>query len=261
MFYWIYEIPTGTAALLFAAFFVVANTLGVYLVRPMLRSLIGDSADGNSLISNAISLYSVMFGLLLGMVAVATYEDLSDAQKVAENEATSLAALYRDVAAYPEPTATTLTTVLKEYTRYVIDVAWPQERKGIVPKGGTQIVDVFQSTLYKFEPKSKSQEALHTEALRQFNQFVINRRARLNAITMAIPPIMWVTVAGGSVVCLILMWLFDANRRTLAVLSGIMAFALGSVIGLIALMDNPFHSEIGVSSDAYQLIYETLMNR
>jgi hypothetical protein len=56
------------------------------------------------------------------------------------------------------------------------------------------------------------------------------------------------------------MWLFDASRRALLVLSGIAAFALGSMVGLIALLDNPFKGELSVSSAPYQLIIDNLMN-
>jgi hypothetical protein len=42
-------------------------------------------------------------------------------------------------------------------------------------------------------------------------------------------------------------------------LGGVISFFLAMMISLIALMDHPFRGEVGVSSDAFQLIYDQLM--
>ncbi|MGL4405748.1 MAG: hypothetical protein ACRCT6_08315 [Notoacmeibacter sp.] len=66
-------------------------------------------------------------------------------------------------------------------------------------------------------------------------------------------------MAAGPFLLTPLMWLFDASRKALLVLSGIAAFTLGSMTGLIALMDHPFREELSVSSAPYQLIINDLM--
>lgn len=258
MFIWIYNLPAGLGILLFGLTFVATNALGVFLVRPMIRPLVAELSDENELIGNSMSLYSVMFGLLLGMLAVITYQNLTDSQGVADSEATAVAALYRDVTAYPEPDRTALQDRLRDYTRYVIEEAWPMQRRGLFPAGGR--VTEIQNVLFAFEPKTEGQKAVHAEALRQFNSFVVFRRARLAALTTGLPPVLWYTMVGGTVLCLMLMWLFDATTKAMLALSGVTAFALGSVIGLIALMDNPFLGELGVSSAPYELVYSQLMH-
>jgi len=47
--------------------------------------------------------FGVIYGLLLGLLAVATYQNRLEVEKSNANEAASLLALYRNVAAYPEP--------------------------------------------------------------------------------------------------------------------------------------------------------------
>jgi hypothetical protein len=259
VFYWIYEIPSWLASAGFIVTFLVVNSLGVYFIRPKIRPLVADLTDENNLIGNVLSLYSVMFGLLMGTLAVVTYQNLSDAQKIVDTEATAIAALYRDVSSYPEPVRAQLTAGIKEYTRYVIEEAWPLQQQGIVPKGGVTRTDGIQKLLFGFEPTTAGQQAIHQETLRQFNSFVVARRARLGAVQNAIPSILWWTMASGSLVLMALMWLFDASRQALLVLSGIAAFALGSMTGLIALMDHPFRGELSVSAEAFRLVVENLM--
>ena len=178
MFYWIYDLSTWTVAFLFAALFIGFNWLGAIFIRPFLRMFLRGQEDTNNIVGYVLGLYSVMYGLLVGMLAIVTYQTLSEAQATAEKEATSLAALYRDAQSYPEPTSKTLTTLLRDYTQYVINEAWPLQRKGVVPIGGTQRVEVIRSQIVQFEPKTKGQEILHAEALRQFNEFISIRTAR-----------------------------------------------------------------------------------
>jgi hypothetical protein len=259
MFTWIYDFPGWFGALFFAFLFVAFNTLGIHYIRPKIRAVVADIEDVNDLVSNAMGIYSVMFGILLGMLAVITYENLTEAQKVADSEATAIGALYRDVSAYPEPIGSQLRISLKDYTRYVIDEAWPLQRRGITPKGGVERVTTFQNLLVSFEPKTEGQKLIHGETLRQFNEFIVFRRARLNSISISMPPILWQVMVGGSVICLVMIWLFDAHTRAMLLLSGISAFALGAVIGLIMLLDNPFLGDLSVSSQPYELIYQQLM--
>jgi hypothetical protein len=61
-------------------------------------------------------------------------------------EATAWASLYRDVSSYPEPNRTELHD-LREYTRYVIEEAWPLQRKGIVPAGRIDRITAFRARL------------------------------------------------------------------------------------------------------------------
>src|SRR4029079_9663710 len=138
--------------------------------------------------------FGVIYGLLLGLLAVATYQNHSDVEKAVSSEASSLAALYRDVTGYPEPQRTELKTLLRKYTRYVIDEAWPLQQQGIVPPGAVKQVAEFQESLIRFEPQTKAQEALHAEAMRQFGDFFEQRRIRLYSVNSGIPGLLWYTV-------------------------------------------------------------------
>ena len=195
------------------------------------------------------------------MLAIATYQALSDAEKTVVNETSALTSLYRDVSSYPEPNRSELQTLLAEYTRYVIEEAWPLQRKGIIPGGGSDRVTAFQAKLMAFEPQTKGQEAIHAEALRQFNALIGARRMRLYSVQSGIPAIMWYTIVATSVIGLILIWLLDLRLITHLLLGGLTAFVMGSMICLIALMDNPYRGELSVSPQAFQLVYDRHMKK
>jgi len=148
--------------------------------------------------------------------------------------------------------------MLRAHTRYLIEDAWPQQRKGIVPVDESHRITALQARLALFEPQTKAQELLHQNTLRQFNTFYEDRRARIYSLTTGIPPILWYTVAVGALINMILLWLFDLPRRTHFILGGLISFYLGTIISVTALMDHPYRGALGLSPDAFQLIYQVM---
>ena len=261
MFYWIYDIPAFWVIVLFEVVFVVVCWLGTLMLRPSARSWLREEPRLNDMLAAFLQYFGVIYGLLLGLLAVATYQNRLDVEKSNANEASSLSALYRNVTAYPEPSRTELQNLLKEHTRYLIEKAWPQQRKGIVPVEDVDRVAVLQARLAVFEPQTKAQELLHENTLRQFNTFYERRRERIYTLTSGIPAILWYTVAVGAIINVILMWLFDLRPHAHWMLGGLIAFYLGTVISVIALMDHPYRGELGLSPDAFQIIYHQVMGQ
>jgi hypothetical protein len=57
--------------------------------------------------------------------------------------------------------------------------------------GGIDRITAFQARLTSFEPQTKGQEALHAEALRQYNNLLEHRRMPLYSVETSIPPFIW----------------------------------------------------------------------
>ena len=259
MFFWLYELPTAGMVALVAGFFVVATWLGILFVRPVLRLVVRRDPAANDLIGAILASHGVYYGILLGLLAVATYQNYSDAGTTVSNEAAALAALYRDVSFYPVPVRDTLQGSLREYTRFVIEEAWPQQRRGIIPTGGTARITVFQEALSAFEPATPGQELLHGEALRQFNHLIELRRLRLHSVTSGIPIVMWYVVGLGAVINIILVLLLDTRLAAQFFLGGMLSFFIGTVISMVAAMDYPFRGEVSISPAAFEIVYRDLM--
>src|SRR6185437_6866176 len=200
MFYWIYDVSALWVIVLFEAVFVGVCWLGTLFLRPSARSWLGQEPRLNDMLAAFLQYFGVIYGLLLGLLAVATYQNRSDVEKSNADEASSLSALYRNLSAYPEPSRSELQNLLKEHTRYLIEDAWPQQRKGIVPVEDVDRVALLQARLAVFEPQTKAQELLHENTLRQFNTFYESRRTRIYSTTWGIPAILWYTVAVGALV-------------------------------------------------------------
>jgi hypothetical protein len=259
VFYWIYDISTQTLALLMAAAFVGYFWIGCILVRPILRLFVPSRPGTNEIVGHVLSCYCVFYGLLLGLIAVAAYQNYSAVEMNVTREATALNALYHDVSVYPDPDGQNLRWLLRDYCRYVIKYEWPLQRKGTVPDDGRTRLMGFQERLLAFEPQTKSQEVVHAEALHQFNVFLEHRQMRLQSVKTGIPPVMWYVVIVGVVINIAMVWLFEMRFVTELFLGGLLSFFLGTMIFLIAAMDNPFRGEVSVPPEAFETIHKYMM--
>jgi hypothetical protein len=95
MLYRIYEIPALWVVGLFATLFVGVCWLGIVLLGPWARERSNPQAHLNESLGDFLQYFGVMYGLLLGLLAVATYQNHTDVEKAVSSEASSLAALSR----------------------------------------------------------------------------------------------------------------------------------------------------------------------
>lgn len=259
MFIWVYDYPTWQLGAGLAILFVSFSWVGTILLRPILRTFVRSRSGENDIVGYILSCFCVFYDILLGLLAVAAYQNYSSAELTVTKEAAALTALYRDVSAYPEPEGQNLRWLLRDYTRHVIKGDWPEQQKGIVPEGSSTRFTAFHEKLVAFEPQTRTHEIMHAETLRQFNSLSELRRLRLFAATSSLPTVMWYVVILGSIINIALVWLFDMRLITQMFLGGLLAFYLSAIITLIAAMDNPFLGEVSVPPSAYENVYKGLM--
>ena len=259
MFYWIYDYSPLSMGALFAFVFVAATLFVIFFFNRFFHSWIHNDERTNDMVGFALSSFSVLYGLLVGLIAVAAYQNFSTVSDIATKEASSLAAMYRDLRGYPQPIRGRLQEDLREYTRYVIDKAWPEQRRGIVPTEGSHRIEQFVDDLLTFKPSEKSEEIIHAEALRQLNNYIELRRARLANVTTGIPAVLWWVVFIGALISVVLIAMLAMEIHVHLILGGALSLFLGLVIFLIAAMDNPFRGQVSVGPEAFQTVYDTLM--
>jgi hypothetical protein len=159
----IYEIPSVWLAIYCSLFFVGLTWFGIIFIRPFLRLMIGREPHINDLVAQATAGFSLFYGLLLGLLAVAAYQNFDDVRRSVFAEAATLASLYRDAANYPDPERTEVQGLLRDYTLYVIYKDWPAHRKGIIYKGGFNRLNMIQYSILKFEPQKPSEITARTD--------------------------------------------------------------------------------------------------
>jgi hypothetical protein len=70
---------------------------------------------------------------------------------------------------------------------------------------------------------------------------------------------MWWVVAVGAVLNMVLIWMMDMEVHVHVMLTTVLSLLLASVIFLVITMDHPFRGEVSVGPDAFERVYQTLM--
>jgi hypothetical protein len=214
----------------------------------------------NETVSIFLSLSGVFFGITLGLIAVGTFENYNSAEATAVNESSMLNALYRDVSILENYEKEKLQKTLRYYTKYTINEAWPEQKNGIISHKGTLIMNRFQKEFSNYRPVNDKDKILYAEVFNQFNALSEARRLRINAVNTALPSTIWIVLKLGALINLMLTWFLVIKNRKLEISMNILiSLLLGSLIFLIAIMDNPFRGEYSVSSDSFQLLLDGVM--
>jgi hypothetical protein len=255
----LYDLPIWEMVALITGAFLLVNFLGSIFIRPFLRLIVRNQYGANDLISYLLGAHGVYFGILLGLLSLAAYENFNKAETQVTQEAASLSGLYRVFSGYPEPARAELRQLLREYARSVISEDWPAQRRRETPRGGTELVTKIQTVLYAFEPKTAGQELLHGQALSSFNDLRDFRRLRLYSVTSGIPQLLWYVVLIGAITSMVLFWMLDMKFLPHLLLGGISNFFLATLIAFVVAMDNPFLGEVSISSSPFEQVYDQLM--
>ena len=260
MFEFLFDLPLIITGSVIVAVLWLFSIVGLLTVRRHVLPRLRMHAEDSHFSATVVHSIMVFYGLAVALIAVSVSQTYSDVSKIVSGEATALAALYRDVSGYPEPIRPRLQNELREYVQYVIDEAWPLQARGKVPGGGVERMNRFQTILVGFEPATDGQKLLHGETLRAYNQMILARRLRLDAVSTGLPGVMWAVVVVGAFIGLSSTFFFKvefARLQSIQVL--FLATFIGLVIFMIFALDRPFRGELGLRPDPYQLIYDQLM--
>ena len=202
----------------------------------------------------------VFYGLATALTAVQVWESFEKVKEITEQEASSLAVLYRNVSQYPEPARSALRMQIREYTYMVIHNSWPQQRQGHIPVEGVKYLDQVQTTLVRFEPTTEAQKGLAIETLASYDRMVEAHRLRLDSVERKLPGILWIVILMGAFISLTSSFYFPVqDARVHRVQVGLLAGFIGLVIFMMVALDRPYRGDLGLSAKPYEILYEHLM--
>ena len=259
-FFWIYDLPNWALALLTLLVCCGLSMAGLLASRSLVRRSFGPPPGHNDVVSYYLGAFGVFYGLTIGLIAVATWQNLSDMEELVQQEASALRVLDRSVSGYPEPARSELHRQLRAYVTVVIEEEWPAQARGEVPEAGTRPIDAFEETLTAFEPATAGQQALHAETLRAYSNYEALRRQRLYSVGTGLPEVVWYVLLIGAALNICLTYLFSVERLGAhVVLTLTLSVFVALLIFLIAAMDHPFRGDFSVGPDAFRAAREQML--
>lgn len=258
----LFSLPLWLLAIILNVWLMGIALVGLWIARryvlPYMLLTYDDAYYAAALVQSVMLLY----GLIAALTAVGAWQRYGQVSDIVSSEATAITILWRDLAGYPQPLRETTENILSGYTEQIIRDAWPQQRRGQIPREGVEWMDRLQAQLFTFEPVTESQKILHAETLQAFNHLVQKRRQRLDAVQAGLPGVFWFVLLPGATGCIMLCLFFQVKHAYLQgiLLVGLAGF-LAMVLFVIIALDRPFVGDMGITADSYQLVYDHHMKR
>lgn len=255
----IYDMDIWQLALWITCAIVASVFAGIVIIKPILRLLMGTGPDFNTNVSMVTAGFSLFYGLLLGLLTVAAYQNNERIRNGIQDEAAYLGVLYTSLDSYPEPLRSDVRAMMRDYVLFTINADWPAHRKGDVLNGGVDRVAAIRNKLARFEPQTNGMQIVHAEVLSGFQQFNEARQTRLSGTITGIPGVLWYAVLVGAAVNILLIVLLKMRSVQQFVLGSITAFFLGVILFVIIVLDRPLRGPAGLDPDPFVLLWQKTM--
>jgi hypothetical protein len=256
----ILHLPPWACGVVIVGTFVVIAVAGLPIFERVTAGRLRLTEAMNNDIIFFASAIGVFYSLTVGLFAVGVWTTYSSVEDIVTGEAASIACIYRDVSAYPEPARTKLQGQVRDYTEFIIHQAWPAQARGESVDDGARQLNALEHELVSFEPTTSGQQILHAETLHQVNELTSFRRHRLHAIGGGLPSVMWSVVLLGAGLSISVTYLLQIERVVQMVLTAFFAMFIGLVVFVIASLDQPLSGPLAIDSRPYQLVLDRLIN-
>jgi hypothetical protein len=258
----IHALPAWAIAPACVLGFAVPGMVGLWLVQRGIheRFKVGETLVDNGVVGWFFSGTLTIYGITLGLIAVTTWENSSRVEDIASREAATIAALYRDSNSFPSPARDELRGKLREYTRFVIEKAWPAQRRGEILNDGGRLLYEFQGRLFANEPNTDNLRIVQAEAFKTYNELVELRRQRTEAVNQRVPGTIWAVILLGGALTIATSYCFQVQlfRFHLLLTTGLAAM-IGLLVFLIAALDQPYRGAVSIEPTAYQIVLDGVM--
>jgi uncharacterized protein DUF4239 len=254
---WIYHIPTLWLGVLVIAVFLVLSLAGLLLSRPWTRK---HCVDHNELVNYFIAPIGLFYAVLVGLIALATWESYTEVEGYVANEAVAIADLYHDMEGYPPDLRADLRGMLRDYVRFVISEEWPDQRRGIQPEAHTRLLTRLVHRMATFEPATPGRQVIHAECLRETNELLTYRRLRIHAVAGGLPGLMWLVMLLGAAVTIGMTYFFwTENVLVHSLLTASLSVTIALIILLILALDRPLVGQQSVDPEAFEEVLTRVM--
>ena len=247
--HWLYDIPDWLLAVLVVALTVGLSAGGFIATRRPLRAR---ALVSNDVASAALGSVSLIYGVLLAMIAVAAWGNYTTAGDAMAREAGALADMFREFEGYPEPARRQLQTRVREYLNLVLTDEWPALRRGRSSERTVRARAALTREWAEFEPRAARERVLHQATAGAMTAFLDARRSRLSAGQAGLPTQLWMVVLLGAAITIGCTYFLRAeDERAQLVLISAVAALLGLVIFVILALDHPLWGAGGLAPDAF----------
>ncbi len=207
----------------------------------------------NDLIGWQLSILGTTYAVILGFMLYTVWTNFGAAEVNADNEANSLANVYRLADGLPDEQRDQMQMLARHYADTVIDKDWPEMAADLTPEASRQISQDMWKTLMSVKTASAAELLAEDHSISELSELSEHRRIRLLQNAFRLPKVLWCVLIIGGVVTIASASMFGSANTFLHALQ-VFAFSLLVALALVAIadIDRPFQGSVHVNSFAFE---------
>ncbi len=260
MIAWVHKVvqwPLSVSVLIVVALSTVVPWLSVLLVRRIWPH--PTFKENNELVGFTYSVYGLIYGVLLAFTIVVAWQRFAETEQLVLHESTLLSELWRDSIVARPFIRDDIQNHLISYTQSVIDEEWPSmAARGQAHPKTEKIYEDLWGITYRFEPKTKIQEAYMAHFLGRMNELSGARRLRILHSRMEVNSVLWLVLLVGAVPTVAYPLLFS-NKHAWVQVVIMGCIMLLVILGLFVILSlqHPFSGAVSIQPEAFRQLQDS----
>ncbi len=207
-----------------------------------------DAKENNPTISSFLTVVGFVYGALLGLTVVATWEHFSSTQGSVSAEASALTTMYRQTIAMPEPERTQIQQLVRKYANDVAGPEWNKQRNDGARAAITRMYRIAGS-----QPPNVASRPINEQFLNQLSTLASDRNERITGTKPRIPALLWAGLMFGAVLVVGLSGFLRLGSTVVHVfVSSTIAVLLGLLLCLALSLDREFTTDQRVTAGPFK---------
>jgi Protein of unknown function (DUF4239) len=251
---WLLNLPIPLMAIvIFAAVYLI--TAAIYLIVTGLA--VDDRARAFKAFSpGMLPPLGIIFGLLVGFVAVQVWNDFDKAKAAIASEASALRGVVLLADSFPEEQRSRLRSLVNRHIDEAVHQEWPAmaEQRATLARLPVTLMEALQYTL-SFKAADENQTTAQREIVNALERAMEARRQRIVISQSTVSSVKWAAILLQALCALIAIAMVHSdNRMTCAIALTIFATGVSICVLMIAAYTRPFTGEISVGPDLLQQV-------
>ena len=254
---WLLNLPIPWMALVvFSAIYLLAAAIYLTVMR---LAVDGRARAFKALSPGMLPPLGIIFGLLVGFVAVQVWGDFDHAKTAVTNEASALRAILLLAEHLPDEQKSRLRTLVNSHIEEAVQQEWPAmaEQRATLETLPQALVQCLQVTL-NVKPADESQAIAQREIVDFLGKAAEARRQRIVISQSSVSSVKWSAILLMALITLIAIAMVHSdNRLTCGIALALFATGIAASVLLIATYTRPFTGDISVTPDLLQQVIAT----
>lgn len=214
----------------------------------------------NATIGSISSLIGIIYGVLVGFIALYLITNNDHASDAAQREASAVANVYRDSQWIKGPVQGKIQDDLKAYLDKVINVEWPMMRLGKdVDNHGDFIIQDLSKVLQTYAPSSSSDTLIMQDLIGELKNLYNARHERISMSGGQLSPELWEVILVGTILIIAINYAFRVNFYLHIFAISAFSIMAASMLFLLVTLDRPFQGEFIVEPEALNAVLSFML--